>query len=232
MARSFPNTTDFMRYSGTFPSPVKVSVCFWVKNPNLNDFYTYVRNDSLSLNLAGNTAGTNRIELTMGRSTTAGVWNIDQATHGMTLANWNHFAWTYDGSSTSNNALFYANGVLKTVTRATAPVGTQTTSAGNLYLGRWENASRNIGGSMAYVNVHDDVLTAQEVLDSMNYGTCPRNRIGDWSTIGQASPDLDYSGNGRNMVITNTTVTADPPGILQPRPPLRRLQAVMGSAVR
>lgn len=231
MARSFPLTTDFIRFVGSFPSPAKMSVCWWVKNPSVNDFWTYMLNDVTRFTIAGSTTGTNRIEFSRPFSTTTGIWNIDQATHGMTLANWNHYAFVYDGTSTANNCQFYANGVAKTMTRATAPVGTVTTTAGDLYIGRWDASGRNIGGAMDYVNFHNDVLTAQEVLDSMNYGYCPRARVGGWILKGD-SPEIDVSGNAANMAVTGTTVVQGPPGIMMPRRPVVMLQAVSRAGTR
>lgn len=233
MARSYPNTTDFSKNTTITPT-VAMSLVFHCKNPSVNDFWTYLRQDAFGYSVTGDTAGSNRVVFNRGWSTTVGAWYCDGATHGMTMANYNHFAWTYDGASTANDPLFYANGVSKAVTRQTAPAGTINTVQSNLWLGRWEVASRQIGGSLGYVTVHNVVLTAQEVLDSMNYGVCPRGRVGSWLTMGSpsAGPDVDSSGNGKDMTITNTTVTADPTGIMMPRAPVRMMQAASRSATR
>lgn len=210
MSRSFPNTTDFLRKLSFTTPTTAMSICFWVKNPNINDFYTYIRNDSVAYQLAGSSTGTGRIEFTRGW-TTPGVWRIDSAVHGMTFANWNHQAWTYNGASTANDALFYANGVAKTVTRGTAPVGSINNTQGNLYIGRWENASRNIGGSMAYVCVHNVVLTQGEVLRAMKHGYTPRGLVGFWDLPGIPTTERDLSGGRQGMAVTGTTITNGPP---------------------
>ena len=214
MGRSFTGTDRVA--VGSFAPPTTLSILCRSKAPDTATLARYFQNDSDTW-IAQN-ASTD-LKFHRDWTTTPGQWVIAAAAHGMTLTNWNHIALTYDGSSTANDPLFYANGVSKTVTRTTAPAGTLWTTAGPWFLGN-NSASGTLphGGSLEWFSIHNVVLTAQEVADHMNYGFVPRGCIGSWSLDG-ASPEPDLSGSGHDGTVTGTTVVAGS-GLLYPTPGL------------
>ena len=102
-------------------------------------------------------------------ATSLGVWRTGTGT--ISPATWYHIALTYNASSTSNNPIIYINGVSKTVTETTTPVGVvQAITGGSIYIGN--NAAKNVDydGKLADVRTYNAILTAAQVLSLYNAG--------------------------------------------------------------
>ncbi len=214
MARSF--TTTGRAALGSFAPGTQMSLLCWSKAPSTGALSRYIDNGSTFLI---QNAGVD-IKFHRDFTTTIGQWLMTGVNHGMTLTNWNHIALTYDGSSVGNAPTFYANGVSKTVTLVTAPVGTVDLTSGNWTIGNNNGGTLPHGGSLAYVSIHDVVLTQAEVQYAMYYGYVPRGLMGFWPLYGD-SPEPNLSApTGRNGTITGTTVVAGPPIIPNLFPPV------------
>ena len=111
----------------------------------------------------GTTAPDNPMALgiTSNRGTTNGDWR--SPSNSIVYGTWYHIAATYDSSSTSNNAVFYINGVSQTVTTKQAPAGTQNSNAGTSYIGNRAGKDRYFNGLIDDFRVYDRALTAAEI---------------------------------------------------------------------
>lgn len=216
MARSFTASTDAVEYTTNIAATTAMSFCVWVKNPIATGTAAKLlgcQEDQwrVSLNAEKYGGGTPTAgSLYFGRS-----WgSTDQATQvaspGVTWANWNHIAVTYDGAATGNAAKFYANGVLLTNSFTRNAAGSIDNAIGNPNLGNDNAHAKSCQGIMAYGSMHNLVLTQAEVLEHMVTGHTGRGRFVDWELTGD-SPELDRSGNGRSGTVTGTTIAAGPP---------------------
>lgn len=130
---------------------------------------------------------------------------------------WKHFAVTYNGSSSTNDAVFYKNGVSVAVTKLASPSGSNNTddSSLNLIVGNRETTkNRATDGRLAYMSVHSGILTAVEVNELM-YKPCsiPAGNVlcaPEWGDT--TEPDL--SGHGSTGTVTGAAAFADGPPVM------------------
>jgi hypothetical protein len=102
-------------------------------------------------------------------STTGGSWTVAAPSTGV----WHNLVVTYDGTSTANTPTIYVDGVSQSVTTATAPVGTVSTGAANIYLGNTNLGTRNFDGSLAeFAFWTGQILSANEAT-ALNRGASP-----------------------------------------------------------
>jgi hypothetical protein len=104
---------------------------------------------------------TDKLYLQVDFSTTDGSWTSD------TLINTTgvyHIAVTYDGSSSSNDPIFYINGVQSTVTEVTTPVGTLGSDAAvNLMMGETGPLSSDYNGHIENALYHNTIYNAADI---------------------------------------------------------------------
>lgn len=105
-------------------------------------------------------------------STTDGVWDL--SSRDLNVGAWNHFAITYNGSDVANNPVMYVNGLSKSVTRNTAPVGTVDADDSDKVIGNRSADDRTFDGYICNVGMwKGTVLTAaqvKEVMMASSYG--------------------------------------------------------------
>ena len=94
-------------------------------------------------------------------NTTNGQWATDDDAY--THGDWHHFGFSYSFSSTSNDPVFYIDGVSVNVTESSTPAGTVTSDDNNIYIGNRPNESRPFDGAMSDVACWDTILTAGEM---------------------------------------------------------------------
>lgn len=144
----------------------KKSICFWIKDAGVAG----VSNTASLAELVG--TGTNenwtialnsdnRIDITFRWSTTTGVWHVS----GLSFSSGVFFAVIeYDNGSTANNPVVYFDGVSKTVTRDTAPVGTYSSGTTNTFNVGQVNGSSGYSYIVEDLRVYNRLLSAGEVL--------------------------------------------------------------------
>ncbi|HEX9765180.1 MAG TPA: LamG-like jellyroll fold domain-containing protein, partial [Nitriliruptorales bacterium] len=205
MARAF-TSTDRVSVASVTPT-TQVSICAWVRSPNTASFPRILTvNDKITFNLDG---ATNRLRFERQWSGGNATWDTVELTWGV---DWHHVALTYDGSSVSNDPIFSFDRVAQTLNNNGTPSGTIDNTAGALYLGnRVSDAARPLEGDLAWVGLHDVVLTAGEITEAAWRGWTPRGLIGLWPLWGADSPEPDLSGTGKNGTVTGTTRVSDPP---------------------
>jgi len=114
-------------------------------------------------------ADNDRIIYGQGFATSNGRWSIPISN--IPLGEWSNLIITYDSSSTSNDPVFYVNGVSVSVTEYSTPEGSLTSDASsNLYLGDSTGASRSYGGVMDSVSIYSRALTSSEILSNYQSG--------------------------------------------------------------
>lgn len=143
-------------------------------------------------------------------STTAGLWTWVPAANGQ----WSHVLITYDNSATANNPIVYQDGVTVAVTRATAPVGTATKTAGVWRLGNNSGGIRNLDGSLAYFTLWNGAILDIDDATALFNGIHPLKIKPELIT--SCSP-LDGINNPEpNIVGAGATLTGTRRGITEP----------------
>src|SRR5689334_11156 len=102
MARRFASSSDYVGDFSTCSPGTSMSAYAWVKNPSANgriNTHTQWRIDF---------DASTRFRVVRNWSGATAVWHGDMT--GITTANWNHYAFTYDGTSSSNAPIIYING--------------------------------------------------------------------------------------------------------------------------
>lgn len=113
---------------------------------------------------------------------------------------WTHLAVTDKGDGTASNNLMYKNAGTPDITTACpAP----TANAKPVLIGERDDA---LGGNcrIAWVGVHNVILTQGEIAEAMLCGFTMRGLIGCWPLFGDAT-EADLSGNLFNGTVTPTS---------------------------
>lgn len=204
--------TDFLATGSTYAiGGNAMSGYGWAKNIATNGrLFDWGNNFLVTRNSAGNAWQVNR-----SMSGTTGAWTVADATSGVTNSAWNWVGFTLDSSSTSNDAVIYVNGVPYTVTEISTPTGSGlTANAGTMIVSNNATSSGNRagGGPVAYIGIHNVILTAGEMMEAYLRGFTRRGALAHWPLWGDSSAERDYSGTARHLTsITGTSVVANPP---------------------
>ena len=171
-----------------------------------------------------NSLATNSFSFEHARAGTVGRWSMpnSQASYG----NWQHVAVTYDGSSTSNDPVFYYNGASVTVTERSTPTSTISADGANtLWLGNRTAGDRTFDGDISDARFYSRILSAAEVLtiySCKGHDGIVAGLNGRWILPGEGgigatalSTGPDYSGNANTGALTGTP--AYTAGVLAPR---------------
>ncbi|MCD4756073.1 DUF2341 domain-containing protein, partial [bacterium] len=102
-------------------------------------------------------------------STSNGRWSVPLSA--VSVKEWHNIVVTYDRSSTSNNPLWYVDGISIPMTEYNPPSGSPNSDAtGNLLLGDSPGYSRHYEGIMDTVSLYSRILTSSEILSNYNSG--------------------------------------------------------------
>ena len=189
---------------------------FWIKRCNLD-----VPGNSRVILTCGPTLTTQEFFIYYGVDTLsifnslAGVTNVSASTVGLfrDVGAWYHCVVNYDSAQAvaANRIRMYVNGVLQTLTVATAPTASLVTnlnSATTVHIGRRINSTLPVGSYLAELNFIDG-----QSLDASNFGLIDSN-TGVWAakpyagTYGTTGFRLDFSDNS-----TTTTLGLDRSGL-------------------
>ena len=106
-------------------------------------------------------SGNCELRFAHGFDSTVGFWD---STATVALNTWNHVAVAYNNSSTSNNPIFYINGVSVTVTEGGTPAGTVADdSSQNLFIGNNTGGDRTFAGGISTASIYNTILDAQTI---------------------------------------------------------------------
>jgi len=109
--------------------------------------------------------------------------------YSLPIGQWTHVAVHYDGSSPSNTATFYFNGVADVGTNTNSGSGTVATDDSTpLYIGDRSTSDKSWDGQISQVRLHNRALSAAEVRAAYN---------------GQAVP-YEYVGGSQTNLVYNT----------------------------
>lgn len=93
-----------------------------------------------------------------------GTWRAEPAAFPITYGSWAHVVVTYNGSDVANDPVIYLNGVAKTASEPSTPLGTLTDDAGlGLYFGRNNVGSNGMHGKLDEFRIFNRILSADEV---------------------------------------------------------------------
>ncbi|MCH8148928.1 MAG: hypothetical protein IH987_13275, partial [Planctomycetes bacterium] len=143
--------------------------------------------------------GTTSIRLEAGFSTTRGIWN--SGTNSVSANSWYHVAVVYDSDSAANDPLIYINGVSKTVTNSTPPVGTYNTDAAiALRIGNFAgDTTRTFDGSLDDIRIYSRELSTGEIVRLANGS----GLIGHWKLDDASGTTANDSGGSNDGTLTN-----------------------------
>lgn len=145
-----------------------------------------------------------------------GAWRTSSAI--IPLNEWTHIVIIYDNSLTTNDPIFYINGVVKTVgsglTELTTPVGTRSSDANSdLYFGDTNGGSRGFDGQLENYQSYSKIINQTEVTTLVNAGRYG-NPLDDTTLINYykfkankagVSQFFDSSGNGSSGTAFSNT---------------------------
>lgn len=145
-------------------------------------------------------------------SSIAGEWSVTAPS----LNAWHAVGVSYDGSSASNNPIFYLDQTKPSVTLVSQSVGTLTNMAGvAYYLGDLSSGGAVWDGMLADFAVWNAILTDGEFFALAKgirpYNIRPGSLAGYWPLDGIQSPEPDLSGNKNNGTLTGTKGQPGPP---------------------
>lgn len=227
MARTFgANNTDVVTCATTPSMTTVATILYWFKGHSATSTFPRVLDAGARIDALVQ-ASTGNIRFERNWTGAFAQWEVTAANHGMTMADWNHVAWVYDGSLTTNDPTCYVNGVAKTVTELTAPSGTIDNATATIKIGNRAAGDRSYGGTLAYVALCAVALTQGEVLHHMRMGMAVEGAIASLPLWGDTT-EPDLSGSLRNGTVTGATVATGPPIA----PPLVFRSASSGAAVR
>ena len=156
----------------------------------------------------------NNLDLRFGtrRDTTSGLWST--TSRELTFNESQHIAITYDGSSTTNNPVFYVNGVSVTITEDVTPSGVQKDDSNSyLFIGNLRSNSQTFDGIIDEVSIWDVALTASEIKDHFQNGLSPNMNYSQMvRLIGDATTRECSTTGGTGQICTvteNDTVTLE-----------------------
>ncbi len=215
MARNFTTSTDKVSIVDNAALQItgSISIYMWVY---LNAGSVY---HSLISKCIGNGGGTNENPYDLRTSNAAsptlnfirnapGIPTSSTRTSTFTLSAgaWTHIAIADKGDSTANNLKMYKN--RDTVNTLTASI-TGEDIGQPVLIGERDDA---LGGNcrIAWVGLHNVVLTQEEIGEAMYRGFTMRGLVGCWPLFGDAT-EADLSGNKFNGTVTGTAIVEGPP---------------------
>lgn len=98
---------------------------------------------------------------------TDGVWTT---TNDVSNNDRHHLAVTYDRGATTNDPVFYVDGVSVAVTELVAPVGTAVTGDDTLKMGESSTGTQDLDGSLQHVAIYTTILSDADINRTMWWG--------------------------------------------------------------
>lgn len=148
-----------------------------------------------------------------------GVWSIAYPTNNI----WYDYIVTYDGSSTSNDAVWYKDGVSQSVTERSAPSGTLATTDDLIAIGNNKDDSQTWNGRICEVSLWNRILTSTEItaIGVNNYSPAfyPDGLVFYDKLNPTLNPSYDEAGKITGE-ITSTSSVASPDSIKYPGEPI------------
>ena len=140
-------------------------------------------------------SGNCELRFAHGFDSTVGFWD---STATVALNTWNHVAVAYNNSSTSNNPIFYINGVSVTVTEGDAPSGTVADdSSQNLFIGNNTGGDRTFAGGISSASIYKTLLDAQTISQMAKSRFTPM-RDNRFSVV-------DFDGTNDHIVVSDNS---------------------------
>ena len=154
-----------------------------------------------------------------GFSVSRGKWTTNADTY---ISNrWNFITITYNDGFILNDPVIYINGAAATVTEKVTPLGDpQDDNAQSLIIGNRSSATedRTWNGSIAYVQLFNVALTANEILELYYTPFSVTRGLVYFAPLWENATALDYSGNNAAGTISTPTANqSSGPPIIAPR---------------
>lgn len=164
MARDFDGTNDRISFGSdaSIDDFVAMTICAWVRADAAATDVILSKSNTGSGEGPSFYFDSDKLRLIRPFSTTDGDWNSGAAS--LSTGQLKHVAVTYDRGATTNDPVFYIDGVAQTTTEATAPVGTADADATqNLVAGETSGGFNDLDGLLGHIVYHDAILTAADI---------------------------------------------------------------------
>ena len=215
-ARDFDGLDDVVSFTSTAQNAFSTSIWFTIDGNGDSSFPRLIENPGYAIYLprGAQTECTNCLVFASQRDTTCGRWTTANAS--IVNGNTYHVVVSYDSTSVNNDPDIYLNGVLVSETEQRTPVGTQITNTGTGYIGNRAALDRSFDGKIAFVEVFDRTLTADNARTLFQYpGATGQLQAAFYWMNGSGATEFDYSGNSRTATVTGATSVANTLATLQ-----------------
>lgn len=131
---------------------------------------------------------------------------------------WNHFTFVYDGAGSGNAGRLkgWLNGVVQTLTYS-GTIGASTADVANQVTIGSHDATGFCDGLIAHVRAWNTALTEAEILrEWRSYLPFRTTNLVLWCPLDDTGVAFDYSGNGNNGTVTDTTCEGGPGEVIYP----------------
>lgn len=205
MARDFDGVDDRINFGSdaSIDDFVAMTVCAWVR-PDGGAATDVLLTKSTAGGAEGPSFLYSNTKLTLLRphSTTDGDWNSGAAS--LPSGALRHVAVTYDRGATTNDPIFYIDGVAQATTEAVTPVGVPDSDAAiDLIAGELASGASDLDGLIGHLVYHDAILSAAEINRARFWGS-PR---GGPSTVKMWHPLWTSDLANRGTAIANGVAT-------------------------
>jgi hypothetical protein len=171
------------------------TVTAWVYcDPSVSDWAWVIGEDTGGFFFIGKSANGNDIH-----AGADGILNAQDFTSStITTGSWQHWAWTWDGTTSANGIKIYINGNLTSQARAT---GTSTQATTNIRIGaRNPSFGEYWKGMIDEIRIYNRALTQADVQNAMN------TPVGQTTTSPPNAPTLSSPANGATGVAVSPTL--------------------------
>jgi hypothetical protein len=207
MSVRFDATTDMLTRIASVPSNVTFSVCLWCRlQVDRNNFQAAFSFDDSGGQFAALDTDSDGTTMTLYARGAQGAMGA------MTVGTWYYIAMTK--TSLTHVGYFAAAGTPTLgVTNVTA-TGT-ITAANKIWIGN-DVAVERWDGNLQNVKIWDGVVLTQAEIEAERWNHVPQRTANLWAwlpMLDAASPQTDFSGNGRDFTVAGTLTTEDNPPV-------------------
>lgn len=215
MARAFVRaSSQYLEYGGAVVTEVPLTMACWFRSDSTTLSQALMAlgrsdaNDDTFLLAANGAAGGDPVQ-----AQTSGVGGASAVTTtGFSANTWHHACGVF--AAVDSRAAYIDGGSKGTNAGSQTPSGLDRTRIGLYYSG----ATLYMSGRIALPAIWNVALSDEEVA-ALARGLDPRyirpeSLVGGWELWGLNSPEPDFTGFGRHMIVTGAVAAPEPPGIV------------------
>jgi hypothetical protein len=225
-SRSFDGVDDKISntsVSSVLNSLTSITVSMWAYRSGTGDTFPRIIYKGDATSPSGNTGyweiildhvSSYRIQIRIPTTVNPNGWSPPADSTGQLSNSWMHIAFSMvDLNNLLEQPKIYTNGILRTGTQTSVASGTKITDVNDIVFGDWGAGTRVLNGSIAYMQVYNEGLSAEKIKEIMFYpGSITNVLVGFWPLWGD-STEIDLSGNGNVGTVTGAATSSDGPPV-------------------